>query len=173
MAEDQHARFTTYDTTIDLGDNVELSTKSGAKLKTKVKNDSQWNFVWAKYSTVVLFAYPHRRDELHKYGQHITGQFLSNLDPLLSIEYNLTAQKFFHGHQDLSYADISELSNLSFKIYLPQGQQGGSWGKDRGITGPSQSTKEGRSKRKHIGGSLEFPICHEFNKSSGCRCADC
>ena len=124
MAEDRHSRTTVYDNVIDLGDNVKLSTKVSTKSKTKITNDLQWNYAWTKYSEAVLFVYLHQKDKLYKYGQHILGQFqfLSNLDTLLNIEYDLAAHKFFHGHQDLSFADLNELSTLSFEIFLPQSQ---------------------------------------------------
>ena len=173
LAEDRHSRTTVYDNVIDLGDNVELTTKAGTKSKTKVTNDSQWNYAWTKYSEAVLFAYPHRKDELFKYGRHILGRFLSNLDTLLNIEYDLAARKFFHGHQDLSFADLDELSALSFEIFLPQSQRGGSWGNDKSIAGSSQGSRRGKNKRKHTGSASEYPVCRDFNRSSGCKRTDC
>ncbi len=56
-----HSRTTTYNDIINLGDNVELSTKVSAKSKTKITNDMQWNYAWMKYSAAVLFAYPHKK----------------------------------------------------------------------------------------------------------------
>ena len=66
-------RTTTYDNVIDLGDKVELSMMASTKSKTKIMNDTQWNYAWTKYSAAVLFAYLHQKDELFKYGQHIVG----------------------------------------------------------------------------------------------------
>ncbi len=65
--------------------------KASTKSKTKITNDMQWNYAWTKYSAAVLFTYPHRKDKLFKYGWHIVSHFLSNLDTLLNIEYNLAA----------------------------------------------------------------------------------
>ncbi len=81
-------RVTAYDKVINLGDNFELSAKQAGKSKTKVVNDSQWHYVWTKYSTAVLWAYPHRQEELNEYGQYILGQFLAGVDIALNIEFD-------------------------------------------------------------------------------------
>src|SRR5258708_13589739 len=73
LAEDQHSRVTAYGKGMDLGNNVEISTKRAGKSKTKVVNDSQWHYAWTKYSMVVLWAYPHRQEELSTYRQFILG----------------------------------------------------------------------------------------------------
>ena len=118
LVKDQHSRVTAYDKVIDLSDNFQLSAKREGKSKTKVVNDSQWHFVWTKYSMAVLWAYPHRQEELNVYRQHILGQFLTSVSIPLNIEYDQAGQKFFHGHQDLSFADMDKLSFLSNQIFL-------------------------------------------------------
>src|SRR5258708_12965473 len=112
LVEDQHTRVTAYDEVIDLGDNVEISTKRAGKSKTKVVNDSQWHFSWTKYSMVVLWAYPHRQEELSTYGQYILGQFLAGVNIHLNIKFDQPAHKFIHGHQELYFANISKLGFL-------------------------------------------------------------
>ncbi len=83
------------------------------------------------------------------------------------------ADEVYHDNQDLSFADLDELSTLSFEIFLPQSQQGGSWGNDKSIAGSSQGSRHGKNKRKHTGSASEYPICCDFNRSSGCKQTDC
>src|SRR5258708_32408462 len=83
------------------------------------------------------------------------------------------ADEVYHDNQDLSFADLDELFALSFEIFLPQSQQGGSWGNDRSIASSSQSPRQGRNKRKHTESSSEYPICWDFNRSAGCKRTDC
>ena len=91
LVEDQHSRVTAYDEVIDLGDDFQLSMKRARKSKTKVVNDSQWHFAWTKYSTVILWAYPHRQEELTTYEQYILSQFLTGVNIPLNIEYDQAA----------------------------------------------------------------------------------
>ena len=72
-----------------------------------------------KYSKVVLWAYPHRQEELSIYGQLILGQFLTGVNVALNIEFDQAAWKFFHGCQELSLADVDKLTLLSNPIFLP------------------------------------------------------
>src|SRR5258708_3959595 len=61
---------------------------------------------------VVLWAYPHRQEELSTYGQYILGQFLAGVNIHLNIKFDQAAHKFFHGHQELYFANISKLGFL-------------------------------------------------------------
>ena len=67
---------------------------------------------------VVLWAYPHCQDELTMYGQYILSQFLTSISIPLNIEYDQATQKFFHGHQDLSFTDIDKIAFLANQIFL-------------------------------------------------------
>src|SRR5258708_31829304 len=121
---------------------------------------------------VVLWDYPHRQEELSTYCQLILGQFMAGVNIALNVEFDQAAQKFFHGHQDLSFANVSQLAILSNQIFLPQEQQsGGAF--DSSAAGPSQSTRRRRTKRKRTGSTSESPTCREFNKASGCIRLDC
>ena len=172
MVEDQFSRVTAYDNVIDLGDNLELSTKKSGKSKTKVADGAQWHYAWTKYSVAVLWAYPHRQEELSAYGEFILGQFLAGVNTALNIEFDQAARKYFHGHQDLSFADIHKLSALSSQIFLPQEPQG-SRGADGSTAGPNQGAGQRRNKRKCTDSTSEFPVCCEFNKATGCKRLDC
>src|SRR5258708_2294395 len=63
-----------------------------------------------KYSMVVLWAYPHRQEELSTYRQFILGQFLTGVNIALNIKFHQATCKYFHGHQNLCFADICELA---------------------------------------------------------------
>src|SRR5258708_472994 len=172
LVEDQFSRVTTYNNVIDLGDNLELSTKRSGKSKTKVADGGQWHYAWMKYSMVVLWAYPHQQEELSTYCQLILGQFMAGVNIALNVEFDQAARKFFHGHQDLSFADVSQLAILSNQIFLPQEQRsGGAF--NSSAAGPSQSTGRRRNKRKCTGSTSESPTCREFNKASGCKRLEC
>ncbi len=147
-SEDQFSRVTAYDEVIDLGDNFEISTKQAGKSKSKITSDLDWFYAWTKYSMAVLWAYPHRQNELTHYGQHIIGQFMAGLNPHHNVEYDQAARKFFHGHQELSFTDTNQLANLANQIFMPRKYQGGAWGGDGNIASSSQSGGHGRNKRK-------------------------
>src|SRR5260221_4329143 len=93
---------------------------------------------------VVLWAYPHRQEELSTYGQYMLGQFLTGCNSCLKIEFDQAACKFVHGHQELYFANISKLGFLSNQIFLPCKQQGGS-----SIDAAASSSPQGAGCRKN------------------------
>src|SRR5258708_11925773 len=138
---------------------------TSGKSKTKVADGGQWHYAWTKYSMAVLWAYPHQQEELSTYCQLILGQFMAGVNIALNIEFDQATRKFFHGHQDLSFADVSQLAILSNQIFLPREQRSG-WAFDSSAAGPSQSTGRRRNKRKRMGSTSESPTCRAFNKAS-------
>ena len=53
-------------------------------------------YAWSKYKKAVIWAFPHRADELMTYEEHIIDLFNSDFDPLYCIGYDQAAQKFLH-----------------------------------------------------------------------------
>ena len=91
LVKDHFSRITTYDEVIDLGNNFELLMKRVGKSKSKITSDLDWFYAWVRYTTAVLWAYPHWQSELNHYGQHIIRQFMAGLDPHNNVEYDQAA----------------------------------------------------------------------------------
>ena len=109
LLEDRYSIFTTYENTIDLGNGVELRIPRANESKYKISNHAQWMYAWMKYREAVCWAFPHRKDELETYEEHITGRFDPDLNPIPTIEYDQAARKYFHAHQHFSFAQTNHL----------------------------------------------------------------
>ncbi len=109
----------------------------------------------------------------HIGGMSSTTMGSISLDNSWRVEYDQAAQKFFHGHQELSFADTSQLANLANQIFMPRKPRGAAWGGDSNLASTSQGGGRRKNKRKRGGSTSEFPICREFNKATGCKRLDC
>ena len=129
-------------------------------------------YAWSKYKKAVIWAFPHRTDELTTYEEHIIGLFNSDFDPLYCIGYDQAAWKFFHENQH-SFSQINLLYNISQQTFLPHSGGGGLGRSETRTSEGSGATTSRGGKRKRTGNDSDLPICREFNKSSGCKRSDC
>jgi hypothetical protein len=135
---------------------------SGSKPTKSVQTHGEWAIAFSRTRRAILFAYPHRADELEEYEWYVIGQFAAfsdvsqhyrilNLDRAIRLRVSQS--------NDLLLVSFSQFNNLVTHHLL------GSAGPPRG--------GQGSAKRAKLAANGDVPICRRWNNgkctSDSCR----
>jgi len=137
-------------------------TFSTSEAKRRVRNAADWATAWRRASEAVVFAFPHRREELDLYQRHIQVQFDAKQPHAHQriISYDIAVRNYVGGGQTTLLTDCERFSHLYSAIILPDGIEFSSTSSNLRKTTPSRTSK-----------STE--ICNKFNTHSGCPHSPC
>ncbi|KAF8339625.1 uncharacterized protein EI90DRAFT_2260516 [Cantharellus anzutake] len=135
---------------------------------TKLSTDGQWLQAWVLYAEAVVWAFPHRNAELQIYRRHIVRRFNAT-GAALTLKYDQAARKFLHTSPHLSFANTGELQEVLHDVYL-RGNTDARSNFSGGSGERSSSAIAGKKRKRGMG---DYPICREFNRTDGCRRAEC
>ena len=131
-----------------------------AEAKRHVKTGAEWSSAFRRMSKAVVFLFPHRREELLEYSDHIEGLFAAKNAGAHSkvILYDQSVRNQVGGGQNILLTDYQRFSSLSEAILHADGVEykGGGKGAQKGGNGPDR----GEGKKE---------VCRRFNSQSGCR----
>jgi hypothetical protein len=129
--------------------------------KKRISTAAEWSVSWRRASKAIVFAFPHRREELLDYGDYIESEFaakiVSSHHKLLL--YDLALRNEVAGGQHALLTDHARFSRLYSAIVLPDGVEAGASKPSGGKPSGSRSS----------GGKPE--ICNKFNAGT-CKNAD-
>ena len=128
--------------------------------KRHIRTGAEWSAAFRRLSKAVVFLFPHRRDELLEYAEHIEGLFAAKHTTAHSkvILYDQSVRNQVGGGQNILLTDFNRFHSLSEAILHADGIEYKSHGK-------GSSKGEGTSK----GESSKKDICRRFNGQVGCR----
>ena len=132
-----------------------------AESKRQVKTGGEWSAAYRRMSKAVTFLFPHRREELYEYGEHIEGLFSAkhtSAHPKV-ILYDQSVRNQVGGGQNILLTDYQHFHNLSEAILHADGIEYRGSGKG--------SSKGGKGSDE--GGPSKKDICRRFNGQDGCR----
>jgi len=140
-------------------------TFSTSEAKRKVRNTADWAAAWRWASEAVVFAFPHRREELEQYQKHIQVKFDARRTYTHQriIAYDIAVRNFVGGGQTSLLTDCEKFSHLYSAIVLPDGIEFTS-------SFPSSSTRRTAPARTSKGAT---ETCNKFNTYSGCSHSPC
>ena len=132
-----------------------------AESKRKIKTGAEWSSAFRRMSNAVVFLFPHRREELYDYAEHIEGLFSAKHTNAHSkvILYDQSVRNQVGGGQNFLLTDYQRFNRLSEAILHADGVEYRTGGK-----GPS---KGGNGSDK--GEPSKKDICRRFNSQNGCR----
>ena len=133
-----------------------------AESKRQIKTGAEWSSAFRRMSKAVIFLFPHRREELYEYADHIESLFSAKHVGAHSkvILYDQSVRNRVGGGQNILLTDYQRFRNLSEAILHADGiEYKGGGGKGSG-KGGKDSDKGESSKRD---------ICRRFNGQGGCR----
>ena len=135
---------------------------SVAESKRQVKTGAEWSSAFRRMSKAIIFLFPHRREELYEYAEHIESLFSAKHTGAHSkvILYDQSVRNRVGGGQNILLTDYQRFNNLSEAILHADGIEykgGGGKGSGKGGNG----SDKGESSKKDI--------CRRFNSQGGCR----
>ena len=114
-----------------------------ARAAKQVKTSGDWFIVWNMYSKVVMFAFPHRQNELQHYSQSILGLFAAT-----SVEHHTNILLFDKAvrvrvgeRRDLLLTDFPEYEDLRLFWLNPIGAGDPKQGREKGKSAGKPDTK--------------------------------
>ena len=129
--------------------------------KRQVKTGSEWSSAFRRMSKAITFLFPHRREELCEYAEHIESLFAAKHTNAHSkvILYDQSVRNRVGGGQNILLTDYQHFHNLSEAILHADGieYKGGGKGGSKGGKGSDE------------GGSSKKDICRRFNSKDGCK----
>ena len=132
-----------------------------AESKRQVKTGSEWSSAFRRMSKAVVFLFPHRREELSDYAEHIESLFSAKHTNAHSkvILYDQSVCNRVGGGQNILLTDYQSFSSLGEAILHADGieYKGSGKGASRGGRGSDE------------GGPSKKDICRRFNSQDGCR----
>ena len=132
-----------------------------AECKRQVKTGSEWSSAFRRMSKAVVFLFPHRREELSEYAEHVEGLFAAKHTNAHSkvILYDQSVRNHVGGGQNILLTDYQRFNYLSEAILHADGieYKGGGKGGGKGGKGSDE------------GGSSKKDICRRFNGQDGCK----
>ena len=89
-------------------------TFNTSKAKRKVRNAADWASAWRRASEAVIFAFPHKREELEQYQRHIQVEFDARQSHVHQriIVYDIAVRNFIGGGQTSLLTDRDKFSHL-------------------------------------------------------------
>jgi hypothetical protein len=135
-----------------------------AESKRQVKTGGEWSSAYRRMSKAVTFLFPHRREELSDYADHIEGLFSAKHTNAHTkvILYDQSVRNQVGGGQNILLTDYQRFNNLSEAILHVDGIEYRGNGK-----GPSKG-----GKGSDEGGPSKKDVCRRFNSQEGCRFTD-
>jgi hypothetical protein len=135
-----------------------------AESKRQVKSGAEWSSAFRRMSKGVIFLFPHRREELYDYAEHIEGLFLAKHTNAHSkvILYDQSVRNQVGGGQNVLLTDYQRFTSLSEAILHADGVEYKGLG---GGKGPKGGASSGGDK----GESSKKETCRRFNSQNGCR----
>ena len=132
-----------------------------AESKRQVKTGGEWSAAYRRMAKAVAFLFPHRREELSDYAEHIEGLFSAKHTNAHSkvILYDQSVRNRVGGGQNILLTDYQQFNSLSEAILHADGIEYRGSGKG--------SSKGGKGSDE--GGSSKKDICRKFNSQDGCR----
>ena len=132
-----------------------------AESKRQVKTGGDWSSAYRRMSKAVSFLFPHRREELSEYAEHIEGLFSAKHTNAHSkvILYDQSVRNRVGGGQNILLTDYQLFNSLSEAILHADGIEYRGSGK-----GPSKGGKGSAE-----GGPSKKDTCRRFNGQDGCK----
>jgi hypothetical protein len=132
--------------------------------KRQIKTGSEWSSAFRRMSKAVTFLFPHRREELLEYAEHIEGLFAAKQTHAHSkvILYDQSVRNQVGGGQNILLTDYRRFHSLSEAILHADGVEYRAGGK--GSKGSGSGQDKGNSPKKDI--------CRRFNGQGGCPFSD-
>ena len=132
-----------------------------AESKRQVKTGSEWSAAYRRMAKAITFLFPHRREELSEYAEHIEGLFSAKHTNAHSkvILYDQSVRNQVGGGQNILLTDYQRFGALSEAILHADGIEYRGSGK-----GPSKG-----GKGSDEGGSSKKEVCRRFNGQDGCK----
>ncbi|KAJ3503737.1 hypothetical protein NLJ89_g8304 [Agrocybe chaxingu] len=136
--------------------------------KRQVRNGSDWSAAFRKAKRAIIFLFPHRREELDKYEEHIKDLFAAKQDSAHGrvILFDASVRNLVGGGQNTLLTDYDRFHNLAESILHADGVEYASAGTSsskRGGEAKGGHSKQGGSGRKKV------EICKRFNGDRGCE----
>ena len=132
--------------------------------KRKVSTASDWASAWRLAAKAVVFAFPHRSEELSAYGDFIDGEFQAK--QLYShprvIMFDIAIRNLVQGGQTCLLTDHQTFSRLYSAILMPDGAE----------SAPKRGASTRRSNPSSRASGSKPDICNRFNTSFGCPSTD-
>jgi hypothetical protein len=132
-----------------------------AESKRQVKTGGEWSAAFRRMAKAVAFLFPHRREELSDYAEHIESLFAAKHVNAHSkvILYDQSVRNRVGGGQNVLLSDYQAFSNLSEAILHADGieYRGNGKGSSKGGKGSDE------------GGSAKKEVCRRFNSQDRCR----
>ena len=127
--------------------------------KRHVRTGGEWSSAFRRMSKAVSFLFPHRKEKLSEYAEHIEGLFAAKHTNAHSkvILYDQSVRNQVGGGQNILLTDYQRFSGLSEAILHADGIEYRGKGKGKGEKGSDES------------GSSKKDICRRFNSQDGCR----
>jgi hypothetical protein len=96
-------------------------TFSTSEAERKVRSYGEWISAWKKASRAIVFAFPHRADELDDYFLHIQAEFDSKQVGAHAkvILYDITVRNFVGGGQSILLVERDRFSHLYSPLSSP------------------------------------------------------
>lgn len=128
--------------------------------KRHIKMGSEWSSAFRRMSKAVTFLFPHRREELLEYAEHVEGLFAAkqtSAHPKV-ILYDQSVRNQVGGGQNILLTDYHRFYSLSEAILHADGVEyrAGGKGSAKGGNGPDK------------GDSTKKDVCRRFNGQAGC-----
>ena len=132
-----------------------------AESKRQVRTGAEWSAAFRRMSKAVTFLFPHRREELLEYAEHIEGLFSAKHVGAHSkvILYDQSVRNQVAGGQNTLLTDYHRFTSLSEAILHADGIEYKGKGKGSGRGRDGSGKGEGSKK----------DICRRFNGQAGCR----
>jgi hypothetical protein len=132
-----------------------------AEAKKRIRTSAEWSSAWRRASKGIVFAFPHRREELLEYGDYIESEFAAKLassHPRI-ILFDVALRNEVAAGQHFLLTDFNRFSRLYSAIVLPDGVEGHS---DQPTGKKTSGSKSGSGKQE---------ICNKFNAGT-CKHSD-
>lgn len=132
-----------------------------AESKRHVRTGAEWSAAFRRMSKAVVFLFPHRRDELLEYAEHVEGLFSAKHTGAHSkvILYDQSVRNQVGGGQNILLTDFHRFHSLSEAILHADGVEYKGHGKGSSKGGEGSGQGEGSKK----------DVCRRFNGQAGCR----
>ena len=136
-------------------------TFATSEAKRKVRSSSDWAAAWQRASQAIVFAFPHRWDELEEYSTHIQAEFNAKhtVAHQRIILYDIAVRNYVGGGQTTLLTECNHFSHLYASIVLPDGVEFVS-------TATTRRPGSGRP-------TSNSEICNKYNSPSGCPHSPC
>jgi hypothetical protein len=135
---------------------------SVAESKRQIRTGSEWSSAFRRMSRAITFLFPHRREELLEYAEHVEGLFSAKQTSAHSkvILYDQSVRNQVGGGQNILLTDYHRFNALSKAILHADG-----------VEYRGQSSGKGLSKGERSR-EAKKEVCRKFNGPGGCRFAE-